>query len=101
VCKPINNFIASYVPTFKQMKQLKTAQKELNQANQQLVDLNTALQSSNLALNETNNNLKETNMVRKFILVGTWTNVQNILLSLKGIEKTQCDGYRRKNESAA
>jgi hypothetical protein len=23
------------------------------------------------------------------------------LLSLKGIEKTQCDGYRRKNESAA
>jgi hypothetical protein len=26
-------------------------------------------------------------MVRKFILVGTWTNVQNILLSLKGIEK--------------
>jgi hypothetical protein len=24
-----------------------------------------------------------------------------ILLSLKGIEKTQCDGYRRKNESAA
>jgi hypothetical protein len=69
------------------MKQLKTAQKELNQANQQLVDLNTALQSSNLALNETNNNLKETNMVKEIYIVGTWTNVQNILLSLKGIEK--------------
>jgi hypothetical protein len=27
VCKPINNcFIASYVPTFKQMKQLKTTE---------------------------------------------------------------------------
>jgi hypothetical protein len=44
---------------------------------------------------------KRPTWLRKFILVGTWTNVQNILLSLKGIEKPQCDGYRRKNESAA
>jgi transposase len=83
------------------MKQLKTAQKELNQANQQLVDLNTALQSSNLALNETNNNLKETNMVKEIYIGRYMDQCSEYIAKLEGYRKTQCDGYRRKNESAA
>jgi hypothetical protein len=39
-------------------------------------------------------------MVKEIYMVGTWTNVQNILLSLKGIEKLNVMATAG-NESAA
>ena len=72
---------------FKQMRQLKIAQKEVHHANKQLSALNTALQTTNLALNATNSSLEETNRIKEIYIGRYMDQCSDYIAKLEGYRK--------------